>query len=195
MLKWHGTENYTKWENISACGTFPAWGRRGSRGSPQCVSWFIWSSWTSWSQQVGTHVMTWSCIMFLFQVSYVNNLVFISPQVDSLTCQELQTHTHLNDEQFTKFLQSLLDSKLLLTDAEVSRSFLLVWPSNFFYFTLLIRKVFAPFTFSCGLLFFPQQSISLFSRNNKESFTALVPLSCTPEVHTYDDGSPYHQKK
>ena len=55
---------------------------------------------------------------------------FVLLQVDSLTCQELQTHTHLNDEQFTKFLQSLLDSKLLLTDAEVSPPLLFLLPQS-----------------------------------------------------------------
>ncbi|XP_045120266.1 cullin-2-like isoform X2 [Portunus trituberculatus] len=62
------------------------------------------------SQSKRTYLIT----MSTFQMA----MLLMFEKVDSLTCQELQTHTHLNDEQFTKFLQSLLDSKLLLTDAE-----------------------------------------------------------------------------
>ena len=46
-------------------------------------------------------------------------------QTDSLSCGDLQNHTRLNDEQFTKFLQSLIDSKLLLTEAEVIMKYIL----------------------------------------------------------------------
>lgn len=75
-------------------------------------------------------VMLWSVNLFWFLLIFF--FLFLYLQVDSLTCNELQTHTHLNDEQFTKFLQSLLDSKLLMTDAEVG---------HFYMFLLDIGKV------------------------------------------------------
>lgn len=75
-------------------------------------------------------VILWSVNLFWFLLIFF--FLFLYLQVDSLTCNELQTHTHLNDEQFTKFLQSLLDSKLLMTDAEVG---------HFYMFLLDIGKV------------------------------------------------------
>ncbi|XP_063611017.1 cullin-2-like [Penaeus indicus] len=60
---------------------------------------------------------TYLITMSTFQMA----MLLMFEKVDSLTCNELQTHTHLNDEQFNKFLQSLLDSKLLMTDGEELR--------------------------------------------------------------------------
>lgn len=58
---------------------------------------------------------TYLITMSTFQMA----MLLMFEKVDNLTCNELQTHTHLNDEQFVKFLQSLLDSKLLsVTEGE-----------------------------------------------------------------------------
>lgn len=57
---------------------------------------------------------TFLITMSTFQMA----MLLLFEKTDSLSCAELQNHTRLNDEQFTKFLQSLIDSKLLLTDAQ-----------------------------------------------------------------------------
>ena len=55
---------------------------------------------------------TYLIVMSFFQIV----ILFMFDNVDSLTYDELQTHTHLNDEQFSKYLQSLLNSKLLIIE-------------------------------------------------------------------------------
>ncbi|XP_076032202.1 cullin 2 [Oratosquilla oratoria] len=57
---------------------------------------------------------TYLITMSTFQMA----MLLMFEKVDSLTCNELQTHTRLNDEQFSKYLQSLIDSKLLTTNAQ-----------------------------------------------------------------------------
>ncbi|KAL7647190.1 UNVERIFIED_CONTAM: hypothetical protein RMT77_002448 [Armadillidium vulgare] len=64
--------------------------------------------------KVGFTKRTYLITMSSFQMA----MLLVFEKTDSLTCAELQQHTTLNDEQFYKFLQSLIDCKILTASEE-----------------------------------------------------------------------------